>query len=135
MFINIFASGLRLQASGRKLAACSLQPAAICFILLSIVPISGCNSRHLYTDTQVMMGTFVEVVSQDKQAGEIVFKEIKRIENLLSKYIPGSEVSRLNLRAKLTVSRETFYIIKKSKEFWMISDGAFDITTGPLSDL
>jgi len=81
------------------------------------------------------MGTFVEVTSFDKKAASIVFAEVKRIENLLSKYNSESEVSRLNNIGKLTVSPETFYIIKKSKEFWQASNGAFDITVAPLVEL
>jgi thiamine biosynthesis lipoprotein len=82
-----------------------------------------------------MLGTFVEVISPHRQAPGIVFAEIKRIENLLSKYNPESEVSKLNKLGNLKVSPETFYIIKKSKEFWQVSDGAFDITVAPLVDL
>ncbi|HTZ11177.1 MAG TPA: FAD:protein FMN transferase, partial [Candidatus Margulisiibacteriota bacterium] len=80
-------------------------------------------------------GTFVEVISADRRAGEIVFKEIGRIEGLLSKYIPESEVSRLNKEGSLKVSPDTFYILKKSIEFYRLSNGAFDITVAPLVDL
>lgn len=100
------------------------------------------QNPRLYKDTQVMMGTFVQVISPDKNAKDIVFTEIKRIENLLSKYNPDSEVSKLNDPAlarkgahSLKVSPETYYIIKKAKEFWLASAGAFDITVGPLLDL
>ena len=89
----------------------------------------------LYKDTQVMMGTFVEVISPDKDASNIVFGEIKRIENLLSKYKPDSEIAKLNKLGKLKVSPDTFYVLQKAGEFWQISDGAFDITVGPLMDL
>lgn len=82
-----------------------------------------------------MMGTFVEVISPDQKAAAIVFKEITRVEDLLSKYKPESEVSRLNKAGKLAVSPDTFYIIKKSQEFWQVSNGAFDITVAPLIDL
>jgi thiamine biosynthesis lipoprotein len=81
------------------------------------------------------MGTFIEVTSPYKEAADIVFSEIKRIEGLLSKYKEDSEVSRLNRTGQLKVSPETFYIIKKAKEFWEVSDGAFDITVAPLLDL
>jgi len=81
------------------------------------------------------MGTFIEVTSPDKPAAEIVFKEISRIENLLSKYKPESEVSRLNQLGKLKASPETFYIIKRSKEFSQASNGAFDVTVAPLMDI
>ena len=100
-----------------------------------VLGICGCQSQHLYKDTRVMMGTFVEVTSSDKNAANIVFNEIKRIEGLLSKYKPDSEVSKLNKLGKLNASPETFYIIKKAKEFWQMSGGAFDITVGPLMDL
>ena len=109
------------------------------FIILlfycSIVLLFGCQNQKLYKDTQLMLGTFVEVISPHRQAPGIVFIEIKRIENLLSKYNPESEVSKLNKLGNLKVSPETFYIIKKSKEFWQVSDGAFDITVAPLVDL
>ncbi len=115
------------------------------------------QNHQLYKDTYVMMGTFVKVTSPDKKAKDIVFAEIRRIENLLSKYKADSEVSKLNEMSgnfptfhpedpeqsegdegsykSLRVSPETYSIIKKAKEFWLISDGAFDITVGPLLDL
>jgi thiamine biosynthesis lipoprotein len=103
-----------------------------CFLFSALC---GCQNQRLYKETQVMMGTFVQVTSPEKSAAGIVFSEIKRIEDLLSKYNPDSEVSRLNKLGKLKVSPDTFYIIKKSKEFCEISDGAFDISVGPLVDL
>jgi thiamine biosynthesis lipoprotein len=97
--------------------------------------LSGCQSPHLYRDSQVMMGTFIEVISPDKEAPNIVFSEIKRIEGLLSKYKGDSEVAKLNTLGKLKVSPDTLYVLQKAKEFWQLSDGAFDITVGPLMDL
>jgi thiamine biosynthesis lipoprotein len=91
--------------------------------------------KKLYQEKRVMMGTFVEVISPQKEAAKIVFDEISRIEGLLSKYNPESEVSKLNKFGTLKTSPETFYIIKKSKEFYSLSDGAFDITIAPLMDL
>ncbi|MDD5500640.1 MAG: FAD:protein FMN transferase [Candidatus Omnitrophica bacterium] len=88
-----------------------------------------------YRNRRVLMGTFWEVTSPDKNAAKIVFDEAGRIEKLLSKYIPQSEVSRLNRKGKLKVSAETFFIIRKSKEFWRASGGAFDISVAPLADL
>lgn len=95
----------------------------------------GCSQLELYKDTRLMMGTVVEVASEDKAAGPIVFTEIQRIEDLLSKYKQVSEVYQLNQSGKLKVSPETFYILKKSIEFWKLSGGAFDVTSAVLSDL
>ena len=111
------------------------------FILLSTIyyllstGLCGCQDKALYKDTQVLMGTFVEVISPDENAKDIVFAEIKRIEDLLSKYKPDSEISKLNKLGQLKVSPDTLFIIKKAKSFWQLSDGAFDITVGPLLDL
>ena len=90
---------------------------------------------RLYHDNRIFMGTFWEVLSPDKKAGAIVFSEVSRIEQLLSKYIESSEISRLNRLGRLKVSPDIFYIIKSSKEFWQMTGGAFDITIGPLVDL
>ena len=54
---------------------------------------------------------------------------------LLSKYKVDSEVSRLNRLGKITASSDTFYIIKRAKEFTQKTNGAFDITVAPLMDL
>ncbi|MHB8154740.1 MAG: FAD:protein FMN transferase [Candidatus Omnitrophota bacterium] len=93
------------------------------------------KTKQLYRDNRLLMGTIWEVTSPNKQASAIVFSEASRIEQLLSKYIQGSEISQLNRLGKLKVSAETFYIIKKSQEFCRLSQGAFDITVAPLVDL
>jgi thiamine biosynthesis lipoprotein len=93
------------------------------------------EAARLYRNNHLLMGTFWEVTSPEKEAGAVVFTEAERIENLLSKYLQNSEISRLNQAGKLEVSPETFYVIKKSIEFWQISDGAFDISVAPLVDL
>lgn len=105
------------------------------FCLLLVTLLFGCQDKTLHKDTQVMMGTFVEVISPDKEAPNIVFTEIRRVENLLSKYKEDSEIAKLNKLGKLKVGPETFYVLQKAKDFWQFSDGVLDITVGPLVDL
>jgi thiamine biosynthesis lipoprotein len=83
----------------------------------------------------MMMGTVVEVISPDRRAADIAFREIKRIENLLSYYRDDSEVSRLNKQGRLEVSPETLFVIKKAGEFWQVTQGAFDVTVAALLEL
>jgi len=104
-------------------------------LILVIGAAYSLHSKKLYRQSKVMMGTFVEVISKDRQAPDIVFTEIDRIEKLLSKYIADSEVARLNQSGASEVSLETMYILRKSKEFWLMTEGKFDITVGPLLDL
>ncbi|MDD5348410.1 MAG: FAD:protein FMN transferase, partial [Candidatus Omnitrophica bacterium] len=105
------------------------------FLLLSLIaaPV-GCRPP-VYRQTQVLMGTFVEVVSPDARAASIVFAEIKRIEGLLSKYREDSEVSQLNRNGTVKASQELLFILERSKFFYDESSGAFDVTAGPLIDL
>ncbi len=117
-----------LKLSGNKALFAFLAAALVCAA-------SGCRVRPLYRNTQVLMGTFIEVISPDARAHTIVFSEIKRIEKLLSKYDPESEISRLNADGALKVSPETYLILQRSRELWMLSNGAFDVTVGPLLDI
>lgn len=105
------------------------------YAVVGLAFVCGCARRPLYRDTQVMLGTFVEVVSPSREAAGVVFPEMKRIERLLSKYDPDSEVSRLNKEGFLEASPETVFILKKAKEFCEASGGAFDVTVAPLLDL
>jgi len=129
----------KVQSVKRKVKTQSLKflvlSFSFTFFALSFTLLSGCQNKQLYKDNRVMMGTFVEVISPDKDAAGIVFGEMKRLENLLSKYNADSEISRLNKLGALRVSADTFYILQKSKQFWRLSDGAFDVTVGPLVDL
>lgn len=105
------------------------------FIVLSLAFIAGCRNNPLYKDSEVIMGTFVEVISPDRRAAGIVFDQIKRIDALMSKYKENSQISQLNRTGRMALGPDTFYVLKKAKEFWVLSNGAFDITVGPLMDL
>jgi len=93
------------------------------------------REEKLYRQTRILMGTFFEVISPDERAGEIVFTEVARLEQLLSKYKEDSEVSKLNRTGKITASADTFYIIQRAKEYASKTNGAFDITVARLMDL
>ena len=61
-----------------------------------------------------------------------------RLENILSRFIPDSEVSMINQNAGkeyVDVSSETFEVLSCASRLSEISGGLFDITVGPLIDL
>jgi len=87
------------------------------------------------------MGTTVEIflVAEDTtRASELfeeAFAEIEYVEATLSRYRPNSEVSRINATAAdeaVTVDPELFGLLDRAREYGRLSDGAFDITVGPL---
>ena len=91
-----------------------------------------------------IMGTFARIVAVAKQERrarryiEAGFSELVRIDKMMSDYKPDSELSKVNRGAfanPVKVSPELFEILQKSVEFSRLSNGAFDITVGPLVDL
>jgi thiamine biosynthesis lipoprotein len=68
-------------------------------------------------------------------AVEAAFDEVGRLDNLMSNYKPRSEWSRVNREAgvgPVRVSAETFELVSACLGYSRASDGAFDITVGPL---
>jgi thiamine biosynthesis lipoprotein len=88
------------------------------------------------------MGTFVTitVISNDEGKAEnainLAFKEMERVESLLSEYKLKSEVSLLNKNGFLNnASEDLLDNIKKAMYYSELSDGAFDITVKPILEL
>ncbi len=90
------------------------------------------------------MGTLIEItiVGEDEEATRKAtlqaFQEIKRIETLMSPWIDSSDVTRMNRSAGkegVKVSPETLKVIRKANEISKLSEGGFDITVGPLTEL
>jgi FAD:protein FMN transferase len=68
-------------------------------------------------------------------AADAAFDEVRRLDELLSNYQPGSQWSEVNRNAGLQpvkVSAELFQLLAACLEYSRESEGAFDITVGPL---
>lgn len=68
-------------------------------------------------------------------AGEEALDEIERLESLLSLYRPGSAVAQLNARAHaepVRVTPELFVLLEHAQRLHAESEGALDVTIGPL---
>ncbi|NTV91500.1 MAG: FAD:protein FMN transferase [Clostridiales bacterium] len=64
--------------------------------------------------------------------------ELSKLENKLSRFIPDSEVSKINMSAgkeQVKISCETYEILSFALLLSEISRGRFDVTIGPLIDL
>jgi thiamine biosynthesis lipoprotein len=90
------------------------------------------------------MGTFAHVVAVAKDTGtarkcvRAALEEIHKVDDLMSDYKSDSEISRINAEAAVhpvQVSESTFEVLRRSVEFSKMTDGAFDVTVGPLVDL
>jgi FAD:protein FMN transferase len=70
-----------------------------------------------------------------KSAADAAFGEAERLDRMLSNYLPSSEWSEVNRTAGLRpvrLSAELFQLLSDCMKFSEQSDGAFDITVGPL---
>jgi FAD:protein FMN transferase len=68
-------------------------------------------------------------------AAEESFEEVERLDHMMSDYLPDSELSKVNDYAAdrpVTVSRELFNLLEACTDYSRKSQGAFDITVGPL---
>jgi len=94
--------------------------------------------------SEYIMGTIfdITVIGDNENVIETVavkaFDEIKRIDGLMSRYKEGSEVSLINKNAGIApvkAGQELVEVLKEARRTSELSDGAFDVTIGPLSNL
>lgn len=92
--------------------------------------------------TDFLLNTFVDITiygSEDTAPIDGALALCKEYENRLSRTVETSEIYKLNHRAPdqqtFTLSDETADLIRTALRYSEVSDGAFDITTEPLSSL
>jgi thiamine biosynthesis lipoprotein len=95
---------------------------------------------RLEKTADAMGSTFtIEIYGRDRIAMEAAvdaaFDEVRRLDDVLSNYKRDSEWSEINRRAAngpMQVSPELFALLTACVEYSRASEGAFDITVGPL---
>jgi thiamine biosynthesis lipoprotein len=89
------------------------------------------------------MGAVFEIVAyranpaQASEAMDKAFQEIDRLDQVMSWYKPASELNHLNRSAHFraqAVSPDLFQVIQESLHYSELSEGAFDVTAGPLAE-
>ena len=116
--------------------------AVISFLVLFFVKIV--TKPNIFKKSQVLMGTVVNISIVDRdldraeEACEIAFKEMSRIEKMLSVRDESSEVYKLNQHKGLefiNVNPEIIFLLEESAKVSALSQGAFDVSIGPLVEL
>ncbi|NLY10828.1 MAG: FAD:protein FMN transferase [Firmicutes bacterium] len=92
------------------------------------------------SETRFYMDTFVTISATGANSSEIVeqaFNEIKRVEELFSRFLPASDVYKINVNAGkwVGVSPEVIEVIEIGLKISGITNGAFDVTIGSLVTL
>jgi thiamine biosynthesis lipoprotein len=120
-----------------------------CLLTLLVSAHSGCvgaptgQESAVVTRAQMQMGTLVKitVVARSEAVAQAAatagFTEIRRLEELLSTWIPTSELSRVNASAGVMpvhVSPETLTVVQRAVQVADMTDGGFNIAIGPAVD-
>ena len=121
-----------------------------CFLTVFVSVLSSCTGLPtgqesvVITRAQMQMGTLVKITavaeteSVAQAAASAGFAEIRRLEELLSTWIPTSELSRVNDSAgikSVPVSLETWTVVQRAKQAAELTGGGFNIAIGPAVDL
>jgi thiamine biosynthesis lipoprotein len=90
---------------------------------------------------QVEMGVVARIVlyapdeSAAREAARAAFARVAALDSIMSDYRPESELMRLSARSggpPVRVSEELFHLLSLADSLSRVSDGAFDVTAGPL---
>jgi len=118
-------------------------------LTLLVSALSGCvgaptgQESAVVIRAQMQMGTLVKITavarseSVAQAAATAGFTEIRRLEELLSTWIPTSELSRVNASAgamPVHVSPETLTVVQRAVQAAEMTDGGFNIAIGPAVD-
>ena len=116
-----------------------------------LLSLAGCAAPKEYSGQQFLMDTIVEItvysesMEKSRDGAQAAFNAIKEIEDLTDRFAQEgakafevSDVCRINSMAGIQpvkVSHEVLEMVSMAKEYHRITEGAFDITVGPLMDL
>ncbi len=112
------------------------------FLVLFFVKIV--TQSKIFKKSQVLMGTIVNItivarnLAGSERACELAFKEMRRIEKMLSVKDKSSEIYKLNQHKDLefvNVNPEIVFLLEESAKISALSHGAFDISVRPLLEL
>jgi len=115
--------------------------ALACFVVCLIGCASPRAAQQKFEYSRLAMGVEARIVlfAPDEDfavtAAQAAFDEIERLESLFSDWRPDSELSRLSDRAgtgPVVVSEDLYSILARAREISAATDGAFDVTVGPL---
>lgn len=114
------------------------------FILFSIITLllCGCTlkAKEPFSKTGFHFDTVITITLYDSKDEELLntcFDYCKEFENLVSRTIETSEISKINQAngQPVEVSDTTIELLKEGISFAELTDGAFDITIAPLMEL
>lgn len=113
-----------------------------CWFLI-FIPVFAFGQRQEFFHPQ--MGTLFQIIlyakdtSQGRAIARQLFARIDSLNATFSDYLENSEITRLSSSAgtgqKIKVSRDMWRLLRIAQQISLASDGAFDLSIGPLTKL
>jgi thiamine biosynthesis lipoprotein len=136
---------MKTSSTGKKIGSVVIVVFVACLIVVAIYLSSGPGKQiELDSGHRMVMGTFARavVIAKDSDSArkciESAFAQINKVDNLMSDYKSDSEISGVNrdgFEKAVQLSQSTYEVLQRSIEFSKQTDGAFDVTVGPLVQL
>ena len=111
-------------------------------LLWMVCVFCGCKSTATEPITRqtILFDTIIQIRIYDSDASDILdgcIEKCEYYENLLSRTVEGSDIYRINHAdgTPVEVHPETIALLETALSYCELSDGAFDITLAPVSDL
>ena len=120
-----------------------MKKTALVAFLVSICGFAAADEPALkkYRFGEPHMGTTVEVIfyaadeATAKKAAKAAFARVAKLDGIMSDYRPASELMQLCKKAggpPVPVSKDLFTVLEYAQEVSRRSDGALDVTVGPI---
>lgn len=122
----------------------ALVVAAVAIAAYGIRVLFGPRLRQASSGYRVVMGTFANITAVAADSGtaracvEAAFSQLKRVDELMSDYKAGSQLSQVNrdaFKEPVHVDDDLFEVLDIAVEYSRQTDGAFDVTVGPVVEL
>lgn len=106
-------------------------------ILLFVLLTNTSFAQQIFTKKQSLLGSPFEITVvavdsvQGNQFTSSAISELKRIENLISDWIPTSQISKVNQNAGISpvkVDQEVYDLVERAIKISKLTSGAFDIS-------
>jgi thiamine biosynthesis lipoprotein len=133
------------SSKGKKVSSVIIGLFVACLLVMMLYLTAG-PGKQTERDGgyRMAMGTFARVVVLARDSGtaekciDTAFTQIDKVDEWMSDYKSDSDISIINREAftrAVNIRQATYFVLQKSIEYSKQTNGAFDITVGPLVEL
>lgn len=110
---------------------------SVFLLMLTVLTLSSCKGEKRTTRQSFAFDTVINITVNENDVSHIdeAFNLCNKYENIFSRTKENSELYKINCGLKTPLSEDMQKILSFSQELSQITEGAFDVTVVPLTDL